>query len=195
MEEEIVVKEEPMEEGEATEVVLLIKHEVLIGDGNVEEGVGNNERVENEVEGYPMIEQDHNSTGNPLGDVSDCEVLQGSMMKEGEAIEVDLVMEEAVMLKQEVLIGDEHVEEEIGNNLRMNDDVEGFPIIEQEHKSPADPLGDIPDSDVLQESIEIQKLSEAEPPISRGSLAHFPNPYVRRLARAVPRRTATLKKL
>ncbi|KAF6197843.1 hypothetical protein GE061_008813 [Apolygus lucorum] len=75
-------------------------------------------------------------------------------MSEGDE---DQVMEE-VEIKQEVLIGDEYVKEEVGYS--WTDEDAGCPMIKQENSSAADPLCD--ESDSLQGSIGVQR-SEAGP--------------------------------
>ncbi|KAF6198489.1 hypothetical protein GE061_008237 [Apolygus lucorum] len=55
----------------------MIEQKMLIGDEHIQEEVGNCGRVEDEVVGYPMIEQEHQSTPDSLGDVS--VDLQGSV--------------------------------------------------------------------------------------------------------------------
>ncbi|KAF6197754.1 hypothetical protein GE061_008720 [Apolygus lucorum] len=74
-------------------------------------------------------------------------------MSEGDE---DQVME--VEIKQEVLIWDEYVKEEVGNS-RTDEDA-GCPMIKQEDSSAADPLCD--ESDVQQGSTGVQR-SEARP--------------------------------
>ncbi|KAF6201892.1 hypothetical protein GE061_004288 [Apolygus lucorum] len=81
MEDESVVKEEQMSDGEATEDQLMeeaaIKQEVLIGDESVKEEDVNSWTVKDEVEGYLMIKREDSSTDDCLGDEND--VLQGSI--------------------------------------------------------------------------------------------------------------------
>ncbi|KAF6201620.1 hypothetical protein GE061_004013 [Apolygus lucorum] len=80
MEDEIVVKEETISEGEETEgnqvmfEVVAVKQEELIGD---EEEIRNSRSVKDEVAGYPMIKRELESTADPLSDGSD--VLLGSI--------------------------------------------------------------------------------------------------------------------
>ncbi|KAF6197662.1 hypothetical protein GE061_008628 [Apolygus lucorum] len=178
-----------------------VKQEVLIEDVHVEEEVGS-DRVEDEVVGYPMIEQAGDSTAHPLGDESDAH--QGSigvqkseagpsMMEDGIVVKDEPMiggeettggmMEDVAMkqedveeevgnrrrvedeaaeyqiIKQEVLIEDVHVEEEVGSD-RVEDEVVGYPMIEQAGDSTAHPLGD--ESDAHQGCSEVQK-SEAGP--------------------------------
>ncbi|KAF6197757.1 hypothetical protein GE061_008723 [Apolygus lucorum] len=73
MEEEIVVKEEAVEDEVKEEVE--IKQEVVMGDEDVEEEVRNRWAVEDEVEGDLMIKREDGLT-DPLGEESD--VLEGS---------------------------------------------------------------------------------------------------------------------
>ncbi|KAF6197765.1 hypothetical protein GE061_008731 [Apolygus lucorum] len=82
-------------------------------------------------------------------------VVKEEPMSEGDE---DQVMGELVLIKQEVLIGDDYVEEEVGNS-RADEDA-GCPMIKQEDSSAADPLYD--ESDVLQGSTGVQR-SEARP--------------------------------
>ncbi|KAF6197771.1 hypothetical protein GE061_008737 [Apolygus lucorum] len=77
-------------------------------------------------------------------------------MSEGDE---DQVMGE-VEIKQEELIWEEYVKEEVGNSRTVKDEDEGCPMIKQEDSSAADPLCD--ESDVLQGSIGEQR-SEAGP--------------------------------
>ncbi|KAF6197545.1 hypothetical protein GE061_008509 [Apolygus lucorum] len=80
MEDGIVVKEEPMSEGDEDQVIgelVLIKQEVLIGDEYVEEEFGNSTTVKDEDAGCPMIKQEDSSAADPLCEESD--VLQGSI--------------------------------------------------------------------------------------------------------------------
>ncbi|KAF6197878.1 hypothetical protein GE061_008852 [Apolygus lucorum] len=151
--------------------------EVLIGDEYVEEEVGNSRTVKDEDAGCPMIKQEDSSAADPLCDESD--VLQGSigvqrsevgpaLMEDGIVVkeepmsegDEDQVIGELVLIKQEVLIGDEYVEEEVGNSTTVKDEDAGCPMIKQEDSSAADPLCD--ESDVLQGSIGVQR-SEAGP--------------------------------
>ncbi|KAF6197867.1 hypothetical protein GE061_008841 [Apolygus lucorum] len=73
MEEEIVVKEEAAEDEVKEEVE--IEQEVVMGDEDVEEEVGNRWAVEDEVKGDLMIKREDGLT-DPLGEESD--VLEGS---------------------------------------------------------------------------------------------------------------------
>ncbi|KAF6197543.1 hypothetical protein GE061_008507 [Apolygus lucorum] len=82
----------------------------------------------------------------------------GIAVKEEPMSEGDEDQEMEVEIKQEVLIGDEYVKEEVGNS-RTDEDA-GCPMIKQEDSSAADPLCD--ESDVLQGSIGVQR-SEAGP--------------------------------
>ncbi|KAF6197544.1 hypothetical protein GE061_008508 [Apolygus lucorum] len=76
MEDGIVVKEEPVSEGdEDQEMEVEIKREVLIWDEYVKEEVGNSRADEDA--GCPMIKQEDSSAADPLCDESD--VLQGSI--------------------------------------------------------------------------------------------------------------------
>ncbi|KAF6208537.1 hypothetical protein GE061_016995 [Apolygus lucorum] len=68
MEDEIVVKEEATEDQVKEEVE--IKQEVVMGDEDVEEEVGNRWAVEDEGEGDLMIKREDCST-DPLGEESD----------------------------------------------------------------------------------------------------------------------------
>ncbi|KAF6197769.1 hypothetical protein GE061_008735 [Apolygus lucorum] len=183
MEDGIVVKEEPMSEGDEDQVIgelVLIKQEVLTGDEYVEEEVGNSTTVKDEDAGCPMIKQEDSSAADPLCDESDvlqgsigvqrseagpaqvsCEVMEdGIVVKEEPMSEGDEDQEMEVEIKQEVLIGDEYVKEEVGNSRTDEDEDAGCPMIKQEDSSAADPLCD--ESDVLQGSIGVQR-SEAGP--------------------------------
>ncbi|KAF6197851.1 hypothetical protein GE061_008821 [Apolygus lucorum] len=76
MEDRIVVKEEPMSEGdEDQEMEVEIKQEMLIWDEYVKEEVGNSRTDEDA--GCPMIKQEDSSAADPLCDERD--VLQGSI--------------------------------------------------------------------------------------------------------------------
>ncbi|KAF6197770.1 hypothetical protein GE061_008736 [Apolygus lucorum] len=89
-------------------------------------------------------------------------VVEEEPMSEGDE---DQVME--VEIKQEVLIGDEYVEEEVGNSRTVKDEDAGCPMIKQEDSSAADPLCE--ESDSLQGSIGVQR-SEAGPARALGDL-------------------------
>ncbi|KAF6197761.1 hypothetical protein GE061_008727 [Apolygus lucorum] len=181
MEDGIAVKEEPMSEGDGDQVMgeVEIKQEELIWDEYVKEEVGNSRTVKDEDAGCPMIKQEDSSAADPLCDESD--VLQGSIgeqrseagpaqvscgvMEDGIAVkeepmsegDEDQLMGE-VEIKQEQLIWDEYVKEEVGNS--WTDEDAGCPMIKQEDSSAADPLCD--ESDVLQGSTGEQR-SEAGP--------------------------------
>ncbi|KAF6197654.1 hypothetical protein GE061_008620 [Apolygus lucorum] len=177
MEDGIAVKEEPMSEGdEDQEMEVEIKQEMLIWDEYVKEEVGNS--WTDEDEGCPMLKQEDSSAADPLCDESDvlqgstgeqrseagpaqvsCEVMEdGIAVKEEPMSEGDEDQEMEVEIKQEMLIWDEYVKEEVGNS--WTDEDEGCPMIKQEDSSAADPLCD--ESDVLQGSIGVQR-SEAGP--------------------------------
>ncbi|KAF6197802.1 hypothetical protein GE061_008769 [Apolygus lucorum] len=179
MEDEIVVKEEPMIGGEKNEVQVKeeveIKQEALMGDEDVEEEVEKRWAVEDEAEGYPMIKREDGLT-DPLGDESD--VLEGSVgvqrSEAGPDMEDEIVVKEEPMIggeenevqvkeeveiKQEALMGDEDVEEEVGKRWAGEDEAEGYLMIKREDGL-TDPLGG--ESDVLEGSVGVQR-SEAGP--------------------------------
>ncbi|KAF6197844.1 hypothetical protein GE061_008814 [Apolygus lucorum] len=86
-------------------------------------------------------------------------VVEEEPMSEGDEDEVT-----EVKIKQEVLIGDEYVKEEVGYS--WTDEDVGCPMIKQEDSSAADPLCD--ESDSLQGSLGVQR-SEAGPARDRGA--------------------------
>ncbi|KAF6201543.1 hypothetical protein GE061_003934 [Apolygus lucorum] len=143
MEDDIVVKGEPMSEGEGTETdqvtfeVVMIKQEVMIEDEHVEEDVGGCRRVEDEVGGYPIIKQQHESTADPLGD--ECDVLEESVEMQTTGSEAGPSTSRSGVPKKHLMthagndqIRDEHVEEEVGNTRRVEDEVAGQMIVKQE---------------------------------------------------------------
>ncbi|KAF6197766.1 hypothetical protein GE061_008732 [Apolygus lucorum] len=190
MEDGIVVKEEPMSEGDEDQVMEVeIKQEELIWDEYVEEDVGNSRTVKDEDGGCPMIKQEDSSAADPLCDESD--VLQGSIgeqrseagpaqvscevMEDGITVkeepmsegDEDQVMGELVLIKQEVLIGDDYVEEEVGNSTTVKDEDAGCPMVKQEDSSDADPLYDESDKEVSCEVME-DGIVVKEEPMSEG---------------------------
>ncbi|KAF6198135.1 hypothetical protein GE061_007882 [Apolygus lucorum] len=115
MGDEIVVKQEQMEEEEATEDQVMfefvaIKQEALSGDELVDEEVGNGERVEDEVAGYPMIKQELESTDGSHSDGGD--VLLGSIGVQSSEAGPSIMVDE-IVVKEELMVDEIVVKEEL----------------------------------------------------------------------------------
>ncbi|KAF6201621.1 hypothetical protein GE061_004014 [Apolygus lucorum] len=126
-----------------------IKQNILVGDGDVKEEVGSGGKVEDEVGGHQVEGIKHTEeVGNSERDEDDVAGYP--------------------MIKEEALIGDDHVDVEVTNSSSGRE--VGYPMIKREVESTEDPLGD--GSDILQESIGVQKLSEAGPSIKGDDPIH-----------------------